>query len=94
MIKVTAKHIVKENCNEELLLILKELVEKSSLEKGCISYKLYKDMDSDNIYTIIEEWQDIESLNHHFNTVHFKVLTEKVRAYVKECCINKYEEIM
>lgn len=94
MIKVTAKHIVKENCHEELLLILKELVEKSSLEKGCISYKLYKDMDSDDIYTIIEEWQDIESLNNHFNTVHFKVLSEKAGAYIKECSINKYEEIV
>lgn len=68
MIKITAKHIVKENCAEELLKVLKELVIKSRLEEGCISYSLYKDIESDNVYTIIEEWQDIESLHNHFKT--------------------------
>lgn len=68
MIKITAKHIVKENYAEELLKVLKELVIKSRLEEGCISYSLYKDIESDNVYTIIEEWQDTESLNNHFQT--------------------------
>lgn len=43
-------------------------MEKSRLEEGCISYSLYKDIESDNVYTIIEEWQDAESLNNHFQT--------------------------
>ena len=38
------------------------------LEEGCISYILYKDIESDNVYTIIEEWQYTESLNNHFQT--------------------------
>jgi len=63
MIKITAKHTVKKDCIEKLLKVLKELVEKSRLEEGCISYSLYKDIESDNVYTIIEEWQDIKSLN-------------------------------
>ena len=49
MIKITAKHTVKENCIDELIIVLKELVEKSRLEEGCISYSLYKDIDNDNI---------------------------------------------
>ena len=49
MIKITAKHIVKENCAEELLKVLQELVIKSRLEEGCISYSLYKDIESDTI---------------------------------------------
>ena len=28
MIKITAKHTVKENCIDELIIVLKELVEK------------------------------------------------------------------
>ncbi|MDE7315688.1 MAG: antibiotic biosynthesis monooxygenase, partial [Mucispirillum sp.] len=51
MIKITARHTVKENCIEELVKILKELVEKSRQEEGCISYSLYKDIEQDNIYT-------------------------------------------
>lgn len=66
MIKITAKHTVKENCIDELTAVLKELVEKSRLEEGCIN--LYKDIDNENIYTIIEEWQNIESLHNHFQT--------------------------
>lgn len=68
MIKITAKHTVKENCIDKLIIVLKELVEKSRFEEGCISYSLYKDIDNDNIYTIIEEWQNIESLHNHFQT--------------------------
>lgn len=68
MIKITAKHTVKKDCIEELLKVLKELVIKSRLESGYISYSLYKDIESDNVYTIIEEWQDTESLNNHFQT--------------------------
>lgn len=93
MIKITAKHTVKENCADELIKVLKELVAKSRLEEGCISYNLYKDIDNENTYTIIEEWQDIKSLHNHFQTAHFKTLTEKVKPYIKECTINKYEEV-
>lgn len=93
MIKITARHTVKENCVEELIKILKELVEKSRQEEGCISYSLYKDIEQDNIYTIIEEWQNMENLYNHFQTAHFKTLTEKVKQYIKDCCINKYEEV-
>lgn len=53
-----------------------------------------KDMESDNVYTIIEEWQNIESLNNHFQTSHFKILSEKVKDYITDCCINKYEEVI
>lgn len=94
MIKITAKHTVKENCIDELIIVLKELVEKSRLEEGCISYSLYKDIESDNVYTIIEEWQDAESLNNHFQNAHFKILSEKVKEYITDCCINKYEEVI
>ena len=68
MIKITAKHTVKENCIDELIIVLKELVEKSRLEEGGIRYSLYKDIDNDNTYTIIEEWQNIESLHNPFQT--------------------------
>lgn len=93
MIKITAKHTVKENCADELIKVLKELVAKSRLEEGCISYNLYKDIDNEDTYTIIEEWHDIKSLHNHFQTAHFKTLTEKVKPYIKECIINKYEEV-
>lgn len=93
MIKITARHTAKENCAENLVEILKELAAKSRQEEGCISYGLYKDTEQDNIYTIIEEWLNIESLHNHFKTAHFKNLTEKIKPYIIDCCINKYEEV-
>lgn len=92
-IQVVAKHILEKNKTEEAVLLFKELVEKSKKEGGCLSYILHIDTENENIYTIIEEWENVESLENHFKTEHFKILSEKIKKYTVECTINKYKII-
>ena len=43
VIKVVAKNFIKLDKKNEVLEIIKELVEKTREEKGCIKYELFQD---------------------------------------------------
>lgn len=68
MIKIIAKNIIKDGEKENF----KELIEKSRAEEGNISYGLYEDIENLNVLTFIEEWKDMDAVNFHNSTEHFK----------------------
>ena len=70
-IRVVAKHVVKEDLKGELVSILQELVQKTRLESGCISYSLYESLNDTNVVTMLEEWESKEALDAHMKTEHF-----------------------
>jgi len=78
MIKVVAKHAVKEDMIEKALELFGELVKESRKEENCIKYELYQDSENDSVMTMIEEWENKESLEKHFNTSHFTKLVPEI----------------
>jgi quinol monooxygenase YgiN len=75
MIKVVAKQFVKDGKLEEFLPAAQLLVEETNKnDKGCISYELFQDLKDPKILTIIEEWEDQDSLDKHCASKHFKEL--------------------
>jgi quinol monooxygenase YgiN len=79
MVKVTAVCYVKEECLEEFLTIAKELVEKTNtLDKGCIEYYLYKDVNDSLHYIMLEEWESRSALDEHMEAQHFLDLVPKL----------------
>jgi quinol monooxygenase YgiN len=72
MIKIVAKSVLKDGQKEAYLKLVKELIEKSRQEAGCISYSLFQDINDDSVVTFIEEWKDQEAINLHNNSEHFK----------------------
>jgi len=72
MIVVTAKMTVKPGLKDEFVSGCQELIEATRKEEGCMSYKLYSDTDIQNELVMLEFWEDIESLNIHMETEHFK----------------------
>lgn len=56
-----------------------ELVEKSLLDKGCISYDLYESTSVDNHLVIIETWESEDALREHMESEHFKDLVPKLQ---------------
>lgn len=40
-------------------------------EEGCINYELYQDEQNSTILTMIEEWDNKQSLDMHFKSEHF-----------------------
>jgi len=78
MIKIVAKNTVKEDKKEELLSLVKELVDKSRAEEGNISYDLCEDINDSNVLTFIEEWKDQDAIDKHNATEHFTRLVPKI----------------
>lgn len=85
MIKIVAKNFVQESKMSEFIALAKKLIEATNQnDEGCIKYELFQDINLPNVYTIIEEWQNQQTLNKHMASMHFKeiipllgALTEK-----------------
>lgn len=93
MIKITAKFLVDKDLEKEFLALVQELEEKSNSEKGCISYKLFRDLNNDNVFTVFEEWEDEKAIALHNDSEHFKRLIPQLHDIAKGIEINLHEEV-
>ena len=72
MIKVVARQFVKEGQLDAFLAVAKHLVEQTNKsDPGCRSYAMYQDISNPLVVTVIEEWEDQESLDRHMKAAHF-----------------------
>jgi quinol monooxygenase YgiN len=95
MIKVVAKNYIKEEKINEVLEIIKELIEETRKEKGCIIYELFQDVQNKGVITFIEEWENMEILKKHMESEHFKRIVPKIQAYAeKEGEISLYTKLI
>lgn len=63
---------VADGKKDQFVEMIKELVEKTNQEDGCIAFNLYTDTGNDNTVAFIESWKDQASIDFHFNTDFFK----------------------
>ena len=72
MLILIAKGIVKEGLLEEFKKRATELVKETRKEPGNISYRILQGTENPLLVTFLEEWQDQEAMEYHFNAEHFK----------------------
>ncbi|KZX14924.1 putative quinol monooxygenase [Methanobrevibacter filiformis] len=84
MIFVLAKMVIKNSRNNEFLKATENLIEKTRLETGNISYNLYADTEENNVFMMVEQWENNELLDKHLNTDHFKDFEEEVKDILAE----------
>lgn len=94
MLKVVSKGIFYEDKVDEALKLYLELVLESQKEIGCISYNLFQDINDSTILTMIEEWENTESLENHMKTEHFKKIVPEISKLRKSSEINKYKIVI
>jgi quinol monooxygenase YgiN len=76
MIQIIANNYIKADKVEEFLKLAVGLVEETrAKDAGCIRYELVQDMKNPQIITMLEEWEDQESLKSHMNSPHFIEIT-------------------
>lgn len=93
MIKVVAKNFFKKEKINEVTPLLRELVEKTLKENGCIKYELFVNIKDSSVFTIIEEWENIEDLNNHMVSEHFKRIVPLLSEFmVKNGEIDVYKK--
>ncbi len=75
MIKVVVKVTVKPECVEEFKALCQDFLKKTREEEGCISTELYEGMFEPNVYSFIDEWKDMATLEAHNKSEHFNSTT-------------------
>ena len=81
MVTVVAKNYVRAEEVAKFKEIAKQLETLTNQnDAGCILYRLYQDMNDPTVFVFIEEWQDMQMLNNHFEAAHFVELVPQLRA--------------
>ena len=83
MLKIIARSIVKPECMEEYMSVVKELVEKSQAEEGNITYTLNQEKDNPCKVAFLEEWKSQAAFEFHTKTEHFTGIIPKLKVFLE-----------
>ncbi|MCP8971311.1 putative quinol monooxygenase [Ectobacillus ponti] len=67
---------------EVFLKEAEQLVAASRAEKGNLSYRLQKDVEQENVFTMVEVWEDLKAVAAHNVSGHFTAFTAKAREFL------------
>lgn len=59
---------------KEVLLTLLALLQQPSKEKGCLSYAIFSDIEHENIFNLISEWETRQYLDQYMRSDRFSIL--------------------
>jgi quinol monooxygenase YgiN len=67
-ILLTLKMIVLPERRSDLLETMRGMLEPTRVERGCLSYRLYEDVEDRNTFVLVEEWKTQKDLEIHIRT--------------------------
>jgi quinol monooxygenase YgiN len=59
---------------KEVMQTLLSMIEPTLREKGCLSYQAFQNIEDENVFSLIKEWETREDLDHHMRSDRFGVL--------------------
>lgn len=95
MLKLVAKRYLKIGYLEEYTELVKELVDLTRAEEGCVDYGLYYDAEK-NLAVMMETWASQEDLDRHLEYITGLGWPAKLNAYAdpeKKGGVEKYEQL-
>jgi len=66
-ILVTLKMIVQPERRSDLLETMRGMLEPARVERGCLSYCLYEDVEDRNTFILVEEWATQKDIERHIS---------------------------
>ncbi len=72
MIIVQGTIPIRPDCREQALKLARGMTEATRAEPGCISYDFYVGLSDPNTLMLFQEWDSMEALMRHFQTVHME----------------------
>lgn len=74
MIVATLRMTVGPEVREEFLKTIQSIVGLVRVEPGCISYDLYQDIEDENSFILVEEWEKKTDFDDHVNRENYRRL--------------------
>jgi quinol monooxygenase YgiN len=59
---------------KEVMQTLLSMVASTGKEKGCLSHQVFRDIEDANVFSLIDEWETREDLDHYMGSAKFGVL--------------------
>jgi quinol monooxygenase YgiN len=60
--------IVRPERRRDLIGAMRGMLEPARVERGCLSYRLYEDVEDRNTFILVEEWKTQKDLESHIRT--------------------------
>ena len=76
MIFVTLKMTVRSEKRRDLIETMRGMLEPARVERGCLSYCLYEDVENRNAFVLLEEWETQKDLESHIRTDNHRRILE------------------
>lgn len=77
-IRVVARVVAFEDKVEQVKSVLRELIEPTRKEEGCLVYELLQNEKDSTDFTFVEEWESQELLNAHLASAHIAKAVSKL----------------
>ena len=68
MILATLRMIARPERRSDLLETMRGMLEPARVERGCLSYRLYEDVEDRNTFILVEAWKTQNDLERHIRT--------------------------
>jgi quinol monooxygenase YgiN len=82
MIIIHASFHVNPAKQDAFLTELQPVIAASCEESGNISYNLHKDTENDNVFTMVEVWEDAQAVASHNQSSHFTSFIGKAKEFL------------
>jgi len=67
VIQAILKMIVRPERRSDLLETMRGMLEPARVERGCVGYRLYEDVENRNAFVLLEEWATQEDIERHIS---------------------------
>jgi quinol monooxygenase YgiN len=92
LLLATIRMLMPHQKRGEALKILRSIAEQSRVQPGCLSSRIYGDLEEENVIMIEEMWRDREDLEHHLRSEEYRHLLLVVELAL-ECPEIKFKSI-
>jgi quinol monooxygenase YgiN len=59
---------------KEVMQTLLSMIESTGKDRGCLSHHVFRDIEDENVFSLIDEWETREDLDQHIKSAIFSVL--------------------
>ncbi len=80
MVALIAKMKIKEGKIDEATDLFRDLVPKVGKEEGTVGYAICRDKANPDLLVVVERYRDMEAIQAHSSTPHFKEFSKAVGA--------------
>ena len=80
MITVTLRMRVSHKRHNDFMDSARLILGPTRIQSGCISCRLYQDLDEPDAVFLVEEWESREKLDHHFNSEQCRIMLSLMEA--------------